>query len=173
MVLPLSGLPTTALLPLVTCVANDFNEQKPPTCTGMVTIDTSKVVDAVDHTFLIQQISNSDLHLNIIRWLSNYQCGRTASCIFQSAKLPKMIIHSSTPQGGVLSPDIYNHFTSDFPENASQTERYADDVEVAKSSPNINIISTARTEDLSRVSQWAKDKNLIIAPNKSSVTLYS
>jgi retron-type reverse transcriptase len=134
-------------------VANGFNKNKPPTHTVVVTIDISKAFDAVDHTLLIQKISTfvrrdgTTLHPNLIRWLATYLRGRTASCIFQSAHSPKMIIHSGMPQVGVLSPDLYNFHVSDFPEEPSPTltESYADDFQKAESSPDIPTLSTALT----------------------------
>jgi retron-type reverse transcriptase len=131
---------TTALLPLVTMVAHGFNQNKPPSHTAAAILDISKAFDAVDLTLLIQKISGSTLQPNLICWLATYLRGRIASCIFQSAKSPLMIIHSGTPQGGVLSPDLYNYYVSDFPEVAALTESYADDIDVAESSPDIQTL---------------------------------
>jgi hypothetical protein len=75
--------------------------------------------------------------------------------------------------GGVLSPPLYNHFTSDLPEEADLTESHADDFEVAESDPDIVTLSSALTNDLVHVSSWAAAKNLKIAPTKSSVTLFT
>jgi hypothetical protein len=61
----------------------------------------------------------------------------------------------------------------DFLEVAELTEFYADDIEEAELSPDIRILSTARTDDLSHASQWASDKNLVIAPEKSCVVLFT
>jgi ribonuclease P/MRP protein subunit RPP40 len=139
----------------------------------MVAIDISKAFDTVDHTLLLRQISESNLEHNVVRWLVTYLRGRTASCIYQSAKSPLMLIHSGVPQGGVLSLPLYNHFTSNFSEEADLTESYADDFEVAESDPDIVTLSTALTDDLVHVSKWAAAKNLKIAPTKSSVTLFT
>jgi hypothetical protein len=56
---------------------------------------------------------------------------------------------------------------------APLTEFYADNFEVAESSPSVLVLSTALSEDMTHVSKWASDKNLTIAPNKSSVTLFT
>jgi hypothetical protein len=42
----------------------------------MVAIDVHKAFDGVDHTLLIQKITNTSLHSNIIRWLAAYIRGR-------------------------------------------------------------------------------------------------
>jgi hypothetical protein len=155
--------------------ANGFNDNKSPSCTAVVALDISKAFDEVDHTLLIKQISAITLHPKLIHWLASYLRSRTASCLYQSAKSFLRIIHSGMPQGGVLSPDIYNFYASDFPEVATLTESYADDFEAAKSSSGIQTlsISDTLTDDLFHVSKWADDENLKIAPDKSSITLFT
>ena len=94
---------TSALLPLVTTAANGFNVRKPPTRTAVVAVDISKAFDAVDHTLLLKQISDSDLNSNVVRWLAVYLRGRSSKCLFRSSVSPSLIIHSGVPQGSVLS----------------------------------------------------------------------
>jgi hypothetical protein len=141
----------TALLPIVTHVDNGFIQAKPPTHTAVVALDISKAFDGFNHTLLLKQISESALHSNIIRWLATYLQRCMASCIYQSAKSPPMIIRSGTPQGAVLSPCIYNHFVSDypeFPEPKAVAEFYADDFSNGRSSPDVPMLSAALTNDL-------------------------
>jgi hypothetical protein len=63
---------TTALLSIVTRVAIGFNDPKPARCSAMCTLDLSKTFDAINHTLLIDQISGSSLHSNVVRWLAAY-----------------------------------------------------------------------------------------------------
>ena len=144
---------TISLLPLDTKVANGFNENKLPTHTAAIAIDISKAFDGVDHTLLLQQISNSPLNSNIVRWLATYIRGRTASCLFRARKSPLRIIHSGVPQGSVLSPALFNHFVSDLPTHAALTSSYTDDFNIGESSPNLPTITTALSEDLTHISQ--------------------
>lgn len=154
-------------------MANGFNQKKPPVRTATVAIDISKAFDSVDHTLLIEQIVESDLESNLVRWLAAYLRGRTASCLFRNTSSPLRIIHSGVPQGSVISPLLFNFFISDFPHHASQTESYADDVQISESSSDLPTLTAALNEDLAHVSQWADDKHLTIAPEKSSVTLFT
>ena len=139
----------------------------------MVALDISKAFDAVDHTLLLQQLSESDINSNVVRWLAAYLRGRSASCLFQSRKSPSMIIHSGVPQGSVLSPSLFNFFISDFPLQASITSSYADDFHVGESSPDLSLLTSALSEDLRQIESWADEKNLSIASNKSSITLFT
>jgi hypothetical protein len=106
---------TTALLLIVMAAANSFNEKKPPTHTGLVKLDISKAFDSVDHTLLLKQLSASAINSNIMRWLATYIRGRSAFFLFRSSISSSLIIHSGVPQGSVISPSLFNFFTSDFP----------------------------------------------------------
>jgi hypothetical protein len=99
-----------------------------------------------------------------------------------------MIIHSGTPQGSVLSPDLYNFNVNDFhivapcpppppplppsTEASSVSESFAYFFGV-RTSPDISVITAALNEDLAPIAKWADDKKILIAPNKSGVILFT
>ena len=70
---------TSALLPLAQKVIVEFNQNIPPLRTVAMAIDFSKDFDTRNHTKLLEAISSTSLHYNIIRWLSAYLRGRIAS----------------------------------------------------------------------------------------------
>jgi hypothetical protein len=77
------------------------------------------------------------------------------------------------PQGGVMSPQLWNHFVSDAPTVAEQDDPYADDFDLLESSPSVDELGRKLTEDLTSMSEWADKKELSIAPTQSSVTLFT
>ena len=164
---------TTALLPIISKVSEGFNQSKPAARTVVVAIDLSKAFDTVDLTLLIQQIAKSSLHHNLVRWLSTYLRGRSAACIFNGSQSKFRIVHVGVPQGSVLSPCLFNLFTSDFPEVNDVKTLFADDITIGKSDPDLSVIEKALNEDLERVSKWAKRKRLKISAEKSQVILFT
>jgi hypothetical protein len=128
---------TSALLPIATNVAIGFNGPKPACRSALCAIDISKAFDSIDHTLLLDQISNSSLHHNLIRWLAAYVRGRTACCIYGSAKSKSMILRSGVPQGSVLSLSLFNFFVSDCPTLADILTSYADDFTALESDPDL------------------------------------
>jgi hypothetical protein len=84
-----------------------------------------------------------------------------------------MIIHSGVPQGSVLSPSLYNFFVSDFPLQAPLFHSFADDIYAGRSFPDLSVIVAKLNEDMCKVEPWADSKNLTIAPEKSSITLFT
>jgi hypothetical protein len=93
-----------------------------------------------------------------------------------STVLTCLLLKSSTfgvPQGSVLSPSLFNFFTSDFPLPPSKASAFALNFFVRKSSPSIDTLTNALNENLKLIEKWADDKGLTIAPHKSSVVLSS
>ena len=164
---------TTALLPIATKVAIGFNNKKPASRSVLVTIDVSKAFDSVEHTLLIEDISNSSLHPNYVRWLAAYLRGQVASCQFDGVKSKLRNIKSGTPQGSCLSPDLYNYFTSDCPVKSDVHDSYADDLDQMESGPDLNVICDKLNSDINETFEWAKRKNLVLAPSKSQVMLFT
>jgi hypothetical protein len=154
-------------------VVNRFNDAKPPTFTAAVTIDISKAFDGVNHTFLLEQFANSQLHSNVVRWMVCYIQGCSASCLFRGAKSRSQKIHSGVPQGSVLSPSIFNFFVSTCCEPASLLQSYADDFTIAESSADGESLGVSLTVGLSQISAWAKEKDLVIPPGKSKVIFFT
>jgi hypothetical protein len=77
------------------------------------------------------------------------------------------------PQGSVLSPHLFNFFLSDFPAPAQLNLSYADDIQLAESSPDVKTLGPVLTNHLSEISQWSKDNKLGIASEKSHVTIFT
>jgi hypothetical protein len=164
---------TTALLPLATQVAICFNDKKPPRRCAMVAIDISKAFDSVDHTIFLKEVSKSTLNSNYIRWLAVYLRGRTASCSFTGAMSRQCKVKSGFPQGSVLSPDLWNFFVSDCPTPAEVQEGYADDLTRLDCDVNIDLVGEKLCKNVNEVVVWSERKNLVIAPSKSEVILFT
>jgi hypothetical protein len=126
---------TTALLPLCQQISEGFNASKPASRSAFVAVDILKAFNAVNITLLLQQISSSDLHHSIVRWLSTYLHGTKASCVYQGYGSKFHTVHIGVPQGSVLSPALFNFFTSDFPDVSGSKLSFADDFTISASAP--------------------------------------
>jgi hypothetical protein len=143
-------------------------------------LDLSKAFDSVDHTLLLDKISASPLKSYLVLWLAAWLRGRSVSCLFRSAVSRKKLIKTDTPQGSVLSPDLYNFYVNDFPAPSprvvpekSVSESFADDFGVGESFPVLPTRTAALNNDMVQVAKWAADKNVMIAPEKSGIILFT
>jgi hypothetical protein len=113
------------------------------------------------------------LNSNYVRWLSVYLRGRSACCSFNGATSNHCKVKSGFPQGSVLSPDLWNAFVSDCPTPAEIQEAYADDLSQLDSDTDIGCLGIKLSNSVNEVVEWSKRKNLVIAPAKSQIILFT
>ena len=79
------------------------------------------------------------------------------------------------PQGGVLSPILFNLYMAKMPQPAGDIllVTYADDTTVNKSGPKHEPICKELNAYLDVLDKWFKERNLFISPTKSSATIFT
>ena len=92
--------------------------------------DVSKAFDKVWHTGLKYKLLNTQLQACYIKTLSNYLDNRAASIRIGPHVGRIFSIDTGVPQGGCLSPTLYQFLTHDMPEPIVHTDyiAYADDI---------------------------------------------
>ena len=139
---------TTALQSILDHINNGLNRKKPVHRTVSVAIDLSRAFDTVDHQILLDDINQLNLNDYIKKFLCSYLRGRLTYVMFRNSKSKYRKVKQSVPQGGVLSPVLFNLYMSSMP------------------SPPGSI-------NLSTLDTWFKSRNLNISPSKSSATLFT
>ena len=163
----------SALMPLAQQVVTGFNQRCPPRRTVTMAVDFSQAFDTVDHTALLRDLPNTTLPANDIRWLFTYLRGRTASCSYNRLESSKIILHQGVPQGSILSPLLFNHYVSTYPNSSELGTSYADDFNAGASHNEVDQAATSLADHARDVSSWAQERNLIISTRKSTVTLFT
>ena len=94
-------------------ILDGFNMKKPPEPTMAVSLDATKSFDKVSKFKLIKMIMEiQNMDVNDKRWLCNYVSDRRASVHFGSKFSRYRIFKNGMPQGGVLSPKLFNFYVS-------------------------------------------------------------
>ena len=79
------------------------------------------------------------------------------------------------PQGGVLSPILFNLYMASIPQPQGNIKlvTYADDGTALNSGTDIKKICDELNDYLKELDIWFKNKNLFISPAKSSATIFT
>ena len=120
----------TALHTLNNTVAKGFNQMAPPARTITVALDMSKAFDTINIHTLIRKLLQTNIPGTIIKLIANYIKGLAYTTYRNHTSKRQFKI--GVPQGGVLSPTLFNIYTSDLPPPSApvQVMAYADDITI-------------------------------------------
>ena len=105
----------------------------------------------------------------------NYIKGRKGYTLYQGSKSKQQQFKTGVPQGGVLSPSLFNLYTSDLPTPPKNVEitSYADDMNPTASHVDYKIAQNNLQPYLEDIFNWTQKNDLILNPDKSTATLFT
>ena len=166
---------TTALHNIHEKISQGFNKSKPHQRTIIVALDMSKAFDTVNTHTLINKIHKTNIPPTITKFLANYVKGRKAYTVFNNEKSKQSHLKTGVPQGGVLSPILFNIYMSDIPDPPENVYlySYADDITTLSLHNDIQIAQDQLQPYLEKIHKWTIDNNLKLNADKSSSTLFT
>lgn len=136
----------------------------------VIYLDFSNAFDKVSHAKLLRKLVLVGIHPRIISWLSSFLSDRSFQVrVNASLSTPRCVV-SGVPQGGVLSPVLFNIYTYELPGLLTSTGvgccAYADDVKLYHSV--IDMQSHDKLQEAVDVAlQWANDWDLPLSSSKT------
>lgn len=104
--------------------------------TGLLTFDIEKAFDSVWHGALLYKMLKQKFPMYLIKLIQSFLSNRSFAVSIQGASSRKYKILAGVPQGSVLSPTLYNLFTSDLNFSKCEKGMFADDTTIQFSSKN-------------------------------------
>ena len=140
--------------------------------TDVVYLDFCKAFDKVPHDKLITKLKMINIHPRIISWIKEFLSSRTFMVRVNSALSSPRCVRSGVPQGGVLSPVLFNIYIYDLPDIVLSANvkcvAFADDIKIYR-----KISSTGNNDSLQKaidlLSNWAKEWELPLSNEKTEV----
>ena len=122
----------TTLHTLNNTVAKGFNQMVPSARTITVALDMSKSFNTINIHTLNRKLLQINIPGTIIKFIANYIKGRNAFTTYINRTSPQHQFKPGVPQGGVLSPTLFNIYTTDIPPPRAQVQvmAYADDITI-------------------------------------------
>ena len=153
----------TALHTLNNTVAKGFNQMAPPVPTITVALNISKAFDTINIHTLIRKLLQTNIPGTIIKFIANYIKGRKPYTTYRN-HTSRCQFKTGIPQGGVLSPTLFNIYTSDLPSLSApvQVMAYADDITITSTSTARKYIQPYPQ----KVFACTKQNNLLLNPDK-------
>ena len=135
----------------------------------------SKAFDTVNIHTLTKKLLDTQIPPMIIKFIANYIKGRKAFTTYNNKTSTQRQFKTGVPQGGVLSPTLFNIYTSDIPSpppNINITV-YADDITMTSTDTNKQIAQAKLQPYLQEIASWTQQNQLHLNPDKTTSTLFT
>ena len=166
---------TTALQDITSHIKKGLNREKPVHRTVLVAVDLSCAFDTVSHETLIKDVSKLQLDPYLKRFIAGYLRGRKTYVEFRNVTSKCRQMRQGVPQGGVLSPTLFNLYMASMPTPPPEVKvtSYADDTSLMSSGPKIEPLCKSLNSYLGKLNAFFKERNLAISAPKSSATIFT
>ena len=157
----------SAVTALNNTVAKGFNQMVPPARTITVALDMSKTFDTINIHTLIRKLLQTNIPGTIIKFIANYIKGRKAYTTYRIHTSSQRKFKTGVPQGGVLSPTLFNICTADIPPPRPpvQVMAYADDITITSTHTSTTAANKYIQPYIQSFFSWTKQNNLTLNPN--------
>ena len=130
---------------VIKCLSN-------PNINCRVFVDLKSAFDKANHDVILEELVHKGIKGRLLKWIGDYLCGRRSIVYFQGFESHEMNFELGTPQGGVLSPMLFNILMNrigrhNFP-HGTQVLIYADDILVQCVNEQVLTQALAELESL-------------------------
>ena len=137
-------------------------------------IDLTGAFDRVWNVAVLQKMINMGFSGRIIGWLYSYLHGRSFEVFLEGEYSSSRQITSGVPQGGVLSPLLFNILISDIPKiEGIQYSEFADDIAIYCSGNEYDVVISKIEMALDKINNWLLRWGQQININKSKCMYFT
>lgn len=161
----------TQLTRLTEHITHGFNLRKH---TGLVLLNLEKAFDTVWGNGLLFKLIHYHFPRYLIKFLSSYLTGRTFTVTVEGCTFSCHKLLAGLPQGAVLSPILFNIYTSELPRTPYvQLAMFADDTAIFSQSWKPDTIARRLSYNLTRLTAYFETWRLKVNTNKKQAILFT
>ena len=142
-------------------------------------VDIKAAFDSISFHSIIAALEKRGVSKCIISWIVNLLCNRKVIYSLKGISLLKYMI-KGTPQGGVLSPLLWNLVIDSLLSllitsnpKPDFTQGFADDLVTAFTGEHLPTLIGHMQRTVDIISNWCKDNGLELSPHKTSLVLFT
>lgn len=139
-------------------------------CSLIMNIDMSRAFNSVEHRILLDKLVYYGLPH---KWFQSFLSNRTQQTLYNGTISPCAPINMGVPQGGSLSPLLFNIYVADmfFALQCGLLYSYADDSTLVISGKSPHALQTIHQLNYEMISAWCQTNNISINPLKTRILL--
>ena len=143
----------------------------------VVFLDISGAFSEASIQGMLNALEKRNINKQLKDWIEHMLKNRKVTVYMGDSSANKEL-NRGTPQGGILSPTIFNIDTEDglsrIPEKGpTEGHGYADDIKLIGTGIDENAIATNIQKDLRSLEGWAGENALAFNPNKTKVMIFT
>ena len=133
----------------------------------------SKAFDTINIHTLIRKLLQTNIPGTIIKLIAHYIKGRKAYTTYRNHTSSQRQFKTGVPQGGVLSPTLFNIYTADIPapRAPARVMVYAYDITITSTHTSTSGAKKYIQPYQHKVFAWTKQNNLALNPDKTTCTV--
>src|SRR5215813_5803991 len=138
-------------------------DKKPSPKIALISQDIKKAFDNVNHELLINKLKyRFNLSSTATSWIQSYLTNRTLITKIDNAYSFSLIVNRGIPQGGVLSPLLFNLFIDDLASHSmiANIFLYADDCLIFNEAYNYEDLKLKLEQDVDIDLKWYESNGL-------------
>ena len=140
----------------------------------VVYIDLKAAFDGVWRSGLLYKMSSIGIHGNMLKWVGDYLSGRTQSVVVHGAISDSEPSEIGVPQGGVLSPLLFNIMMQDMPlDDNIHIYTFADDITLACSGPHLATVVSIMQTYLDSLGWWFDEWKFTVNSGKTKFQFFT
>lgn len=141
---------------------------------GMLCLDLKSAFDVVWHDGIVHKMKTFGFPISMVKLIKSFLTNRQSVVRVGTAKSRSIKMRAGVPQGAVLSPTIFNIFTSDVPKlDGAHLAQFADDQSISVASHKTSAIRRKLQTLSNRLIRYFKRWRITVNGQKSELVLFT